>query len=77
MICPGTIDTDRGGAYWYQKVGGKERLTKWYPVGRLGKPDDVAALAVYLASDESSFVSGAEIVIDGGLTAGTSLFGKL
>ncbi len=77
VICPGTIDTDRGGAYWDQKVGGKEKLTKWYPVGRLGKPDDVAALAVYLASDESSFMSGAEIVIDGGLTAGTSLFGKL
>jgi NAD(P)-dependent dehydrogenase (short-subunit alcohol dehydrogenase family) len=77
VICPGTIDTERGGAYWDQKVGGKEKLTKWYPVGRLGKPADIAALAVYLASDESSFVSGAEIVIDGGLTAGTSLFGKV
>ena len=76
-ICPGTIDTERGGGYWDQKVGGKEKLIKWYPVGRLGKADDVAALAVYLASDESSFVSGAEIVIDGGLTAGTSLFGKV
>jgi NAD(P)-dependent dehydrogenase (short-subunit alcohol dehydrogenase family) len=77
VICPGTIDTERGGSYWDQKAGGREKLTKWYPVGRLGKPDDIAALAVYLASDESSFVSGAEIVIDGGLTAGTSLFGKV
>ena len=77
VICPGTIDTDRGGSYWDDKIGGKEKLTKWYPVGRLGTADDVASLALYLASDESSFVSGAEIVIDGGLTAGSALFGRV
>ena len=42
---------------------------------RLGRPEDVAFMAVYLASDESSFVSGATMVIDGGLTAGSRLFG--
>lgn len=77
VICPGTIETEHCSDYWDQKAGGKDKLTKWYPVGRLGKPEDIAALAVYLASDESSFVSGAEIVIDGGLTAGTRLFGKM
>ena len=77
VICPGTIDTERGGAYWDQKAGGKEKLLKWYPVGRLGRPEDVANLAVFLASDESTFVSGSTIVIDGGLTAGSRLFGNV
>lgn len=46
-----------------------ERLTKTAPLGRLGDPREVAQLVLYLASDESGFVTGAELVIDGGLTA--------
>ena len=76
VICPGTIDTERGGSYWDQKAGAKENLLKWYPLGRLGRPEDVANLALYLASDEASFVTGATMVIDGGLTAGSRLFGS-
>jgi NAD(P)-dependent dehydrogenase (short-subunit alcohol dehydrogenase family) len=75
VICPGTIATERGAASWDQKAGSREKLTKWYPLRRLGTPEDVAYLAVYLASDESSFVTGSTIVIDGGLTAGSRLFG--
>jgi 3alpha(or 20beta)-hydroxysteroid dehydrogenase len=41
------------------------------PLHRIGQPRDVADLVVYLASDESSFVTGAEFVVDGGDTAGT------
>jgi NAD(P)-dependent dehydrogenase (short-subunit alcohol dehydrogenase family) len=77
VICPGTIETERGAAYWDKKVGSRERLLKWYPLQRLGKPEDVASLAVYLASDESSFMTGSSIVLDGGLTAGSRLFGKI
>jgi NAD(P)-dependent dehydrogenase (short-subunit alcohol dehydrogenase family) len=39
------------------------------PLGRLGQPEDVAYGALYLASDESSFVTGSELVVDGGRTA--------
>jgi NAD(P)-dependent dehydrogenase (short-subunit alcohol dehydrogenase family) len=39
------------------------------PLGRFGKAEEIADLLVYLASDESQFVTGAEFVIDGGLTA--------
>jgi len=42
---------------------------KSVPMGRFGEPDEVAALAVFLASDESKFITGAEMVIDGGFTA--------
>jgi NAD(P)-dependent dehydrogenase (short-subunit alcohol dehydrogenase family) len=39
------------------------------PLGRLGTPEELASMAVYLASDESRFVTGAEFVFDGGYTA--------
>ena len=39
------------------------------PLGRMGTPEDIAAGILYLASDESSFVTGSELVIDGGMTA--------
>jgi len=47
----------------------REGLTAAAPMGRMGEPQEVAAAILYLASDESSFTTGAEIVVDGGLTA--------
>jgi 3(or 17)beta-hydroxysteroid dehydrogenase len=47
----------------------RSRLMRDIPLGRLGTPAEVAAMCVYLLSDESRFVTGAEFVIDGGLTA--------
>ena len=46
-----------------------ERLSRGIPLKRIGEPDDVAYCVLYLASDESKFVTGAEFKIDGGLTA--------
>jgi 2-keto-3-deoxy-L-fuconate dehydrogenase len=43
-----------------------EELSKTQPIGRMGKPSEVAALAVYLASDEASFTTGTDFPIDGG-----------
>ena len=45
-------------------------LKRWYPVGRVGKPDDVAAAVLFLASAEAGFINGAHLLVDGGLMAG-------
>ena len=47
----------------------RERLAASVPLGRFGTPAEVAAMCVYLLSDEAAFVTGAEFVLDGGLTA--------
>jgi meso-butanediol dehydrogenase/(S,S)-butanediol dehydrogenase/diacetyl reductase len=49
-------------------TGGRRELLTMHPVGRLGDPDDVGHLAVWLASDDSTFVTGQVYVIDGGRT---------
>jgi 3(or 17)beta-hydroxysteroid dehydrogenase len=51
----------------YEEV--KRTREEWAPLGRLGTPDDVAYGVLYLASEESKFITGAELVIDGGFTA--------
>jgi 3-oxoacyl-[acyl-carrier protein] reductase len=64
MVCPASVVTsDRPGTYDVA-----ERL-KGIPLGRLGKPDDVAAAVAFLASDHAGFITGASLNIDGGMVA--------
>ena len=51
----------------------RERMGTAHPVGRLGTPQEIANLVLFLASDEASFITGAAYIIDGGLTAHTGL----
>ncbi len=67
-VHPGFIDTPMTRAHHDNPNIHKERVAKT-PIGRMGQPEDIAAGILYLASDESSFVTGAELVIDGGMTA--------
>ena len=70
LICPGTIETATCMDYWRRYPEGFAKLRDMYPLGRIGKPRDVAVLAAFLASDEAAFITGAVQVIDGGLLAG-------
>ena len=71
-ICPGEIHT-RATDYHIQKLGidaptALAKLAAVSPLARLGRPDEIASVALFLASDESSFVTGALLVADGGAT---------
>lgn len=69
-ICPGTVHTPSLEERIAAQGGDPEEVRAAFvarqPMGRLGKPEEIAALAVYLASDESAFVTGLAMVIDGG-----------
>jgi NAD(P)-dependent dehydrogenase (short-subunit alcohol dehydrogenase family) len=67
-VHPGVIETPMTAPLIGDPRGGKEMLN-WQPMGRFGEPVDVAYGVLYLASDESKFVTGSELVIDGGWTA--------
>lgn len=72
-VCPGTVDSP-----WVARLmdeaedpaARREQLIGRQPLGRLGTPDEIAEAAIYLASDAASFITGTDLVIDGGITAG-------
>jgi NAD(P)-dependent dehydrogenase (short-subunit alcohol dehydrogenase family) len=69
-VVPGSIRTP----IWDDRLRDRpdllDTLRKWYPVGRVGVPGDVAAAILFLASADAGFINGASLVVDGGLTAG-------
>jgi meso-butanediol dehydrogenase/(S,S)-butanediol dehydrogenase/diacetyl reductase len=69
-IAPGTLRTPAWEERRQKDPDVFERLAKWYPVGRVGEPEDVVGAALFLASDEAAWISGAVLPVDGGLTAG-------
>jgi NAD(P)-dependent dehydrogenase (short-subunit alcohol dehydrogenase family) len=73
-ICPGTVNTPFVEGYLARNFAGREdemrqQLHARQPIGRMGRPDEIAYAALYLASDEAAFVTGSTLVIDGGWTA--------
>jgi len=71
-ICPGFVETELTEPVFTQapdpQAVRRERIAV-HPIGRLGQPDDVAGLAVFLASDESAWITGTALPVDGGYLA--------
>jgi meso-butanediol dehydrogenase/(S,S)-butanediol dehydrogenase/diacetyl reductase len=69
-VVPGTIATE----VWQERINRNpavfEQLKSWYPLGRVGKPSDITAAVLYLASDQAPWMTGTEFLVDGGLLAG-------
>jgi len=73
-VCPARVHTPFVDGYLAKNYPGREaemfaKLSEWQPVGRMGRPEEIAALILYLCSDEASFVTGAAYPIDGGRSA--------
>ena len=68
-ICPGTILSESSAAFYEDKPELGMSLRALYPAGAFGRVQDVAACALFLASDEAAFINGAVVPVDGGLTA--------
>jgi NAD(P)-dependent dehydrogenase (short-subunit alcohol dehydrogenase family) len=73
-IAPGTLKTPA----WEERSSRDpeifDRVASWYPLGRVGEPEDIANAALFLASDEASWITGVVLPVDGGLLAGTAKF---
>ena len=68
-ISPGSIETDRGRRQYGSIERMREERAHLHPIGRMGRPEEVATAALFLACNESSFMTGADMLIDGGYTA--------
>lgn len=71
-LCPGMTDTAQGDtvvSHYKPEMNAQEAKRTWQPLQHIGTPEDVAKAALYMASDDSAFMTGTIFVIDGGLTA--------
>lgn len=72
--CPGVVETSMGKA-WRVSAANRRSVEFLTPMGRFGQPQEIADAAVFLASEESSYINGHTLVVDGGLLAG-NCFGR-
>ncbi|MFC9591365.1 SDR family NAD(P)-dependent oxidoreductase [Streptomyces sp. NPDC056944] len=73
-VCPGAIDTPMSNPEGVDPEATAELYRKLVPLGRIGRPEEVAALALFLTGEDSAYITGQPFVIDGGWLAGVSLF---
>jgi len=71
-ICPGDVDTELNRAFFEahpDPVAFRSKVEAQYPLRRIASADEIARVAVFLASDDAAFVSGTEMIVDGAVTA--------
>ncbi|MET9619981.1 MULTISPECIES: SDR family NAD(P)-dependent oxidoreductase [unclassified Streptomyces] len=73
-VCPGAIDTPMSNPEGVDPAATEELYRKLVPLGRIGRPEEVAALALFLTGEDSAYITGQPFVVDGGWLAGVSLF---
>jgi NAD(P)-dependent dehydrogenase (short-subunit alcohol dehydrogenase family) len=73
VVCPGTVQTPA----WKERIEKQpdifEKLKKWYPLGRIAEPIDIAKAAAFLASDDARMITGSVLTVDAGLMAGNAV----
>ena len=67
-ISPGPTDTRGFAEFVNDDDDTRKSIISMIPLGRIGKPENIAAVACFLASDEAAYVTGAEVITDGGFT---------
>ena len=75
-IAPGTIQTPIWSERLAQEPNVMDHIVPWYPLGRVGLPEDVAKAALFLCSDDASWITGVTLPVDGGLSAGSYMFNR-
>ncbi|MCP4381169.1 MAG: glucose 1-dehydrogenase, partial [Hyphomicrobiales bacterium] len=74
-VCPGSVRTDA--VAWQERLKRDpqvfEKLARWYPLGRVADPEDVAKAVAFLGSDDAGYITGVALPVDGGLTAGMNV----
>ncbi|WP_418957595.1 SDR family NAD(P)-dependent oxidoreductase [Streptomyces tritici] len=73
-VCPGAIDTPMSNPEGVDPEATAELYRNLVPLGRIGRPEEVAALALFLTAEDSSYITGQPFVVDGGWLAGVKLF---
>jgi meso-butanediol dehydrogenase / (S,S)-butanediol dehydrogenase / diacetyl reductase len=72
-VCPGSTRTPRLEKYWEKSPTGKSEIAVLAPMRRSGEPEEIARPAIFLASSDASYITGAVLVVDGGLSAGINV----
>ena len=68
-VSPGAVETNRLLARFHTTDKMRELMVPHHPIGRLAQPEDIAGAALFVASDDAAFMTGADLIIDGGYTA--------